>query len=56
MCKDTITNLYLNIDQLTKFNVIIVDNVALKDYKYFAEGDELNKYWTKNYFKIVDDV
>ncbi len=27
-----------------------------KDYKYFHEGDELDKYWLKNYNKIVDDV
>ena len=27
-----------------------------KDYKYFKEGDELNKYWQKNYNKIVEDI
>ena len=27
-----------------------------KDYKYLHEGDELDKFWLKNYNKIVDDV
>ena len=26
-----------------------------KDYKYFREGDELNKLWNKNYFKIAEE-
>ena len=33
-----------------------IERPVEKDYKYFAEGEELNKYWTKNYYKIVDDV
>ena len=27
-----------------------------KDYKYFDNDDALNKYWIKNYYKIIDDV
>ena len=27
-----------------------------KDYKYFREGDELNKFWSKNYLKIAEDI
>ena len=27
-----------------------------KDYKYFREGDELNKFWSKNYLKITEDI
>ena len=33
-----------------------IERPVEKDYKYFHEGEELNKYWTKNYYKIVDDV
>ena len=27
-----------------------------KDFKYFKEGDELDRYWKKNYNKIVEDI
>ena len=27
-----------------------------KDFKYFHEGDKLDKFWLKNYNKIIDDV
>ncbi|WP_334089831.1 DNA polymerase, partial [Helicobacter typhlonius] len=27
-----------------------------KDFKYFHEGDKLDKFWLKNYNKIVEDV
>ena len=27
-----------------------------KDYKYFDNEEALNKYWIKNYYKIIDDV
>ena len=27
-----------------------------KDYRYFREGEDLNRYWKKNYNKIVDDI
>ena len=27
-----------------------------KDFKYLHEGDELDKYWKKNYNKIIDDI
>ena len=26
-----------------------------KDFKYFHEGEELDRYWKKNYYKIVED-
>ena len=25
-------------------------------YKYFEEGDELDKFWLKNYNKIIEDI
>ena len=27
-----------------------------KDYKYFENEEDLNKYWIKNYYKIVEDI
>ncbi len=33
-----------------------IERPVEKDYKYIREGDELERFWKKNYNKIVDDV
>ena len=33
-----------------------IERPVEKDYKYIQEGDELTKFWTKNYYKIDDDI
>ncbi|WP_289705328.1 hypothetical protein [Bacteroides acidifaciens] len=33
-----------------------IERPVEKDYKYIQEGDELEKFWTKNSFKIDDDI
>ncbi|WP_300712471.1 DNA polymerase, partial [uncultured Brachyspira sp.] len=33
-----------------------IEKPVEKDYKYLREGDELDKFWQKNYNKIVEDI
>ncbi len=33
-----------------------IERPVEKDYKYLHSGDELDKFWTKNYNKIIEDV
>ena len=33
-----------------------IERPVEKDYKYFHEGDDLDKYWRKNYNKILEDI
>ena len=52
--KNPLQNLYKLIMNSTYGKTIM--RPVEKDYKYFREGDELNKFWNKNYFKIIDDI